>query len=61
LLFIGKFAKADAMSRKITDQVVMMGNARSHQSKKTKNLIKFVGCKLIFLSHYTHQMETQDK
>jgi transposase len=34
-------------------QVVIMDNASFHKSKKTKELIKAVGCKIIFLPPYS--------
>ena len=34
-------------------QVVVMNNAASHKSKKIKELIESVGCRLIFLPPYS--------
>ena len=34
-------------------QVIIMDNVRTHKSKKTKELIESVGCKLIFLPTYS--------
>nr|WP_052691209.1 transposase [Orientia tsutsugamushi] len=35
------------------DQFVVMDNAAFHKSKKTKELIESVGCKVIFLQPYS--------
>ncbi|WP_341750270.1 IS630 family transposase [Candidatus Tisiphia endosymbiont of Sialis lutaria] len=42
-------------------QVVVMDNASFHKSKKTKELIESVGCKLIFLPPYSPDLNPIEK
>ena len=42
-------------------QVVIMDNAAFHKSPKTKDLIKSAGCKLIFLSPYSPDLNPIEK
>jgi transposase len=42
-------------------QVVIMDNATFHKSKKTKELIESVGCKLLFLPPYSPDLNPIEK
>jgi transposase len=42
-------------------QVVMMDNADFHKSKKTKELIESVGCRLIFVPPYSPDLNPIEK
>ena len=42
-------------------QVVIMDNASFHKSKKTKDLIESVGCKLLFLPPYSPDLNPIEK
>jgi transposase len=42
-------------------QVVIMDNAAFHKSKKTKELIKSVGCRLIFVPPYSPDLNPIEK
>lgn len=42
-------------------QVIIMDNVRTHKSKKTKELIESVGCKLIFLPTYSPDFNPIEK
>jgi transposase len=44
-----------------TGQVVVMDNAAFHKSKKTKELIESVGCKIIFLPPYCPDLNPIEK
>jgi len=43
------------------DQVVIMDNAAFHKSKRTKELIESVGCRLIFLPPYSPDLNPIEK
>ncbi|WP_371220591.1 transposase [Orientia tsutsugamushi] len=42
-------------------QFVVIDNASFHKSKKTKELIESVGCKVIFLPHYSPDLNPIEK
>ena len=42
-------------------QVVIMDNASFHKSSKTKNLIESVGCRLVYLSPYSPDLNPIEK
>ncbi|MBL3285086.1 IS630 family transposase domain protein [Rickettsiales endosymbiont of Paramecium tredecaurelia] len=44
-----------------SDQVVIMDNASFHKSKKTKELIKSVNCRIIFLPPYSPDLNPIEK
>ncbi|ETZ07130.1 hypothetical protein P618_200673 [Holospora obtusa F1] len=43
------------------EQIVIMDNAASHSSQRTKELIEFVGCQLIFLPPYSLDVNPIEK
>ncbi|WP_425360391.1 MULTISPECIES: transposase [unclassified Candidatus Tisiphia] len=49
------------MSSNSTGLTIVMDNASFHKSKKTKELIESVGCKLIFLPPYSPDLNPIEK